>query len=91
MSDGHDNRADPIPVMRRIRQAHARSNLQVHTIAFGSGVPRLQELAVVGGGKYHECQTGVQLSSTFTSIAMECTAIDGLVSKFGEILSEVGR
>jgi hypothetical protein len=61
---------------------------QVHTVAFGCGVPRLQQLAAEGGGRYHQCQSGIDLATTFASIAAECTAVDGLVHKFGDILSE---
>lgn len=88
MSDGCDGSSGSEAVMRNIRSAHARANLQVHTIAFGhSNIPLLQTLAHEGGGQYHACQSGVQLAATFVAIARECTAVDGLVQRFGEILS----
>lgn len=65
------------------------SLLQVHTIAFGhSNIPLLQQMAAEGGGTHHMCQSGVDLASTFVNIAKGCTAVDGLVERFGEILSD---
>lgn len=89
MSDGCDGGWGSEQAMRSIREAHTHQNLQVHTIAFGrSNIPLLQTLAAEGGGRYHACQSGVDLAAAFVSIAAGCTAVDGLVQRFGDILSE---
>ncbi len=94
MSDG-DN-SDSGPTMLAMQQLVAayggRTNLQVHTIGFqagSAGDATLKQMAAVApGGQFHSCQSGVDLSRTFVSIAAGSTAVDGLVQRFGEILSE---
>ena len=64
---------------------------QVHTIGFqaGGGEAMLRRMAAAApGGRFHSCQSGVDLASAFTSIAAGCSAVDGLVQRFAEILSE---
>lgn len=92
MSDGQngDDHA-PITAMQQLVATYGgRTNLQVHTIGFqaGSGETMLRQMAATAGGHFHSCQSGLDLSRAFVSIAAGCTAVDGLVKRFGEILSE---
>jgi uncharacterized protein YegL len=90
MSDGCDGASDGPQVMQQLRIKYAAHNLQVHTIAFGhSNNPLLEQMAREGSGQFHTAVDGVQLGQVFGKIAAECTAVDGLVSKFSQILSEM--
>jgi uncharacterized protein YegL len=93
MSDGCHNSGhyDPLLMMQAIyARLGAARNLQVHTIAFGhSNDSTLKALATEGRGQYHECATGVELARTFEEIAAGCNAVDGLVEKFSDIISDM--
>lgn len=87
MSDGQNqDHPDTLDAVRHMHAAGRSRNLQLHTVAFGSHVASLQEMASVAGGQYHTCQTGVDLSRTFVSIASGCGALDGLLHRFADIL-----
>lgn len=90
MSDGENtDAAASVAAMQALWAAYGRRGLRVHTVAFGSGVAMLQSLAgAVPGGQYHACRTGVDLAATFVSIAAGCNAVDNLVKRFAEILSD---
>jgi Mg-chelatase subunit ChlD len=93
MSDGCDGRSGAVQAMQQLHSAYAHRNLQVHTIAFGSwhgsGGTLLSDMASAAGGQFHQAAGGMQLSQVFVKIAAECTAVDGLVKRFSEILSEM--
>ena len=67
----------------------AASGLQVHTVGFGSNAASglLTDMATAAGGSYHQAVDGIDLGRKFVEIARGCNAVDGLVSKFGEIIS----
>ncbi|PNH01375.1 hypothetical protein TSOC_012746 [Tetrabaena socialis] len=92
MSDGqnHDGGTAPLSAMGQMVASMRGRNLQVHTIAFQAlgGEAMLRQLAAEGGGTFHSAADGVQLARTFSSIAAGCTAMDALVQRFGDILSE---
>jgi uncharacterized protein YegL len=91
MSDGCDGGGNAVGAMQQLHQKYSRMNLQVHTIAFGHsyGAPLLQNMAQVAGGEFHAAAGGMQLNQVFVKIAAECTAVDGLVKRFSEILSDM--
>eukprot|EP00775_Hariotina_reticulata_P003371 gene3371-3646_t len=93
MSDGCDGRGGAVQAVQQLHRAYAGMNLQVHTIAFGmshgSGNTLLRDMASAAGGQFHQAAGGMQLSQVFVQIAAECTAVDGLVKRFSEILSEM--
>ncbi len=76
--------------MRRPRVTLLLPSRQVHTIGFRAGIGEdmLRSMAEAAGGRFHSCQSGVDLAATFAAIAAESTAMDGLVARFAEILSE---
>lgn len=93
MSDGDDGGGSPVSVMQQLHAKYSSRNLQVHTIAFGQsysrGTPLLQQMAMAAGGQFHAAAGGMQLSQVFVQIAAECTAVDGLVKRFSEILGDM--
>eukprot|EP00882_Tetradesmus_deserticola_P026193 GHRQ01028850.1.p1 GENE.GHRQ01028850.1~~GHRQ01028850.1.p1 ORF type:complete len:104 (-),score=57.46 GHRQ01028850.1:249-560(-) len=93
MSDGCDGGSSPVAAMQQLHAKYNSRNLQVHTIAFGhsygSGATLLQSMAAAAGGQFHAAAGGLQLSQVFVQIAAECTAVDGLVKRFSEILSDM--
>ena len=93
MSDGEDGGGNAVGAMQQLYEKYGRSNLQVHTIAFGQsyggGASLLQNMAQMAGGQFHAAAGGMQLNQVFVKIAAECTAVDGLVKRFSEILSEM--
>jgi uncharacterized protein YegL len=91
MSDGCDGASNAGAVMDQLWSSFGPSrNLQVHTIAFGrSNVGVLQDLATRGRGKHHHCSTGLSLQKAFVAIAAGCSAVDGLVKKFSEVVSDM--
>lgn len=101
MSDGEDGAGDAVQEMQSLYNRYSSRNLQVHTIAFGaaayssssysgrSGAPLLQNMAQAAAGQFHTAASGVQLSQVFVQIAAECGAVDGLVKRFSEILSDM--
>jgi hypothetical protein len=93
MSDGCDGGGNPVNSMQQLHAKYSSKNLQVHTIAFGqsygSGEALLRSMAQAAGGQFHAAAGGLQLSQVFVEIAAECTAVDGLVKRFSEILSEM--
>lgn len=98
MSDGEDGNSGAVQEMQSLYNRYSSRNLQVHTIAFGaaargsygSGASLLQNMAQVApGGRFHTAVSGVQLSQVFVQIAAECGAVDGLVKRFSEILSDM--
>lgn len=93
MSDGCDNIGRAVGAMQQLYSRYQTMNLQVHTIAFGgymgSGGTLLSNMATAAGGQYHTAASGLQLSQVFVKIAAECTAVDGLVKRFSEILSDM--
>lgn len=89
MSDGENgDHGQALSAMGGLASALSARNLQVHTVAFRTTGGSLQQLAAQGGGQFHACQSGVDLSSTFVQIAAGCNAVDGLVARFAEKLSE---
>ncbi|KAF6259602.1 hypothetical protein COO60DRAFT_1460101 [Scenedesmus sp. NREL 46B-D3] len=93
MSDGCDGGGNPVSAMQQLHSKYSSKNLQVHTIAFGqsygSGATLLQSMAHAAGGQFHAAAGGLQLSQVLVQIAAECTAVDGLVKRFSEILSDM--
>jgi hypothetical protein len=102
MSDGEDGSGTAVQQMQSLYSRYSSQNLQVHTIAFGaaagssysiygggSGAGLLQSMAQAASGQYHTAVGGVQLSQVFVQIAAECGAVDGLVKRFSEILSDM--
>eukprot|EP00878_Enallax_costatus_P013375 GHUV01013985.1.p1 GENE.GHUV01013985.1~~GHUV01013985.1.p1 ORF type:complete len:1200 (+),score=534.70 GHUV01013985.1:114-3713(+) len=93
MSDGCDGSSTAVGTMQQLYTKYRGRNLQVHTIAFGhsagSGATLLQSMATAANGTYHAAASGLQLSQVFVQIAAECTAVDGLVKRFSEILSDM--
>jgi Mg-chelatase subunit ChlD len=90
MSDGCDGAGNSGAAMDQIWSSYAHRNLQVHTIAFGhSNIGVLQDLATRGHGQYHHCSSGLALQKAFVQIAAGCSAVDGLVNKFSEVVSDM--
>lgn len=89
MSDGEDGYGGADGAMRQLYLHLHTRNVQVHTIAFGRGIQLLQNMATAAGGHYHTAASGVQLHQVFVQIAAECSAVDGLVKKFSEKLTEM--
>lgn len=93
MSDGCDGGGSAVTAMQQLYGRYSSRNLQVHTIAFGSYAGSsgslLSSMATAAGGQYHTAVGGLQLSQVFVRIAAECTAVDGLVKRFSEILSDM--
>jgi uncharacterized protein YegL len=100
MSDGQDGSGNAVQQMQSLYSRYSSRNLQVHTIAFGAaahsgyssytvGSSLLQSMAQAASGQYHTAVGGVQLSQVFVQIAAECGAVDGLVKRFSEILSDM--
>jgi Mg-chelatase subunit ChlD len=93
MSDGHDDGgSSALTRMGQIYRTHASEGLQVYCIPFQAGrtgEARLAELARCGGGQVRSAASESELVRVFASIAQGCTAMDGLVSAFGEKISNM--
>lgn len=89
MSDG--NAEDASALMRQIYEENFMHGLKVHTIMFGQGgAPNLQNLSAQAGsdGQHHHATTN-GLRNVFTNIANDCTAMDGMIKRFGELVSKL--
>lgn len=42
-----------------------------------------------GGGKHHQAVDGIQLSKVFTDIATNTSAMESMVTKFGNVISDM--
>jgi len=89
MSDGRDGCSKPMPAVQSLQRNFGPLGLQAHAIGFGSGanVDMLTQMATAAGGSYHHAVDGVDLCRQFVEIARGCTAVDGLLSRFAEIVS----
>jgi Mg-chelatase subunit ChlD len=91
MSDGEDCSSGATQAVQQLCSRLRMCNLQVHTIAFGSGIKLLEDMAAAAGsaGQYHAAAGGLQLQQVFVQIAAECSAVDGLVREFAQKLTEM--
>lgn len=91
MSDGYpDTVGSGEAEMTSIFSRFKARGLQVHTVAFGtSAAATLTKLAQLGGGKFHQALTGVDLMQTFTEISLDSTLQSQLVEEFGSKLAKM--
>ncbi|GMH42204.1 hypothetical protein BSKO_10123 [Bryopsis sp. KO-2023] len=89
MSDGCDGSGTAVQTMQKLYRVCGHQGLQVHTVGFGNGAGHgmLAHMAAAGAGQHHQAINGIQLSRVFGNIAAGCSAMDGLISRFGEIVS----
>jgi len=89
MSDGFDGGSDPVPIMRRMYSNLRASGLRAHTYGFGSRADSslLGDMAGAAGGNYHPAAKGIDLIREFVETARGCSAMDGLLTRFGDIIS----
>ena len=69
MTDGIHNRGiDPEDVATNLLGSY---NLTIHTVTFGDGADqdKMQDVAVIGGGKHYHAATGAELVQIFEEIA----------------------
>lgn len=74
MTDGRHNRgAEP----RGVAQELARERVQIHTITFGADadIPRMQEVATIGGGRHYHALTGDELRDIYREIALTLSTL----------------
>eukprot|EP00743_Colponemidia_sp_Colp-15_P013099 GILK01015097.1.p1 GENE.GILK01015097.1~~GILK01015097.1.p1 ORF type:complete len:1309 (+),score=173.68 GILK01015097.1:591-3929(+) len=92
MSDGGDaGGSTSVATMQAVYNAHAAKGLICHTVAFGSGAETglLRDIATAGHGTAYSAANGMQLGQVFSEIAAGCSALDGLVQMFGELVSNM--
>jgi len=46
-------------------------------------------MAHAGDGKHHRAADGIQLSAVFADIATSSTAMESMVAKFGDVISDM--
>jgi len=46
-------------------------------------------MADKGGGKHHRAVDGVQLAAVFANLATNVSAMDSMVSKFGDVIGDM--
>ncbi len=69
MTDGRHNRGhEPRDVATRL----ADDGVTIHTITFGSDAdrPRMEEVALIGGGRHFHADTGLELEQVYREIAL---------------------
>ncbi len=74
MTDGRHNRgAEPRGVARQL----ANEGVQIHTITFGADadIPRMVEVADIGGGRHFHALTGAELRAIYREIALTLSTI----------------
>lgn len=92
LSDGHGEGQQPAcSAMQSIASAWQQHGLQVTTVAFGADADHscLNAMAEAAGGKFRPASTGDDLMRVFQAAAQECNAVDGLVKRFGETISDM--
>jgi uncharacterized protein YegL len=69
MTDGRHNRG---PEPRTVAIPLAANGVTIHTITFGADadIPRMQEVATIGGGNHYHALTGAQLQQIYREIAL---------------------
>lgn len=69
MTDGLHNRG---PEPRIVARALAEQNIVIHTITFGpaADIPRMREVAEIGGGRHFHAANAAQLSAVYREIAL---------------------
>ncbi len=69
MTDGRHNRG---PEPRTTAQVLANDGVKIHTITFGSNadLPRMQEVALIGGGRHFHADNGIELREIYREIAL---------------------
>ncbi|KAK9850465.1 hypothetical protein WJX84_007216 [Apatococcus fuscideae] len=65
--------------------------VKVTTVAFGSRADHacLEAMAQTAGGKFKAASTGEDLMRIFEAAAQDCNAVDGLVKRFEETISDM--
>jgi uncharacterized protein YegL len=74
MTDGRHNRgAEPRTVATRL----AADGVTIHTITFGSDAdrPRMEEVALIGGGRHYHADNGLELREVYREIALTLNTI----------------
>ncbi len=74
MTDGRHNRGEE---PRGVAQELAADGVQIHTITFGTDadIPRMKEVAAIGGGRHFHALTGDQLREIYREIALTLSTI----------------
>jgi uncharacterized protein YegL len=74
MTDGRHNRG---PEPRIVATDLAADHVQIHTITFGSNadIPRMSEVATIGGGRHFHALTGDQLRAIYREIALTLSTV----------------
>ena len=69
MTDGRHNRG---PEPRTVATALAANGVIIHTITFGANadIPRMEEVANIGGGRHFHALTGPELEAAYREIAL---------------------
>jgi Ca-activated chloride channel family protein len=69
MTDGRHNRG---PEPRKVARTLAGQGVTIHTITFGANadLPRMQEVAAIGGGRHFHALTGPELEAVYREIAL---------------------
>lgn len=87
--DGSERPDDVESAMREMVTAAPEVGLAVYVIGLGKDTdPELLEnMAAVSGGEYYRACERTDLSQVFGAIAAECSALEGLTGRFGEVIS----
>ena len=74
MTDGRHNRG---PEPRTVAQQLAADGVQIHTITFGSNadLPRMREVAQIGGGRHFHALTAQELRDAYREIALTLSTV----------------
>lgn len=69
MTDGRHNRG---PEPRQVATNLAADGVTIHTITFGANadIPRMAEVAAIGGGRHYHALTGPELEAVYREIAL---------------------
>ena len=92
LSDGQgEGTAPACNAMSAISTAWQHHGLQVTTVAFGSDADHacLGAMAQSAGGKFKAASTGEDLMRIFEAAARDCNAVDGLIKRFQETISDM--
>lgn len=74
MTDGRHNRG---PEPRQVARDLAADRVTIHTITFGGNadIPRMEEVADIGGGRHFHADNGIELREIYREIALTLSSI----------------
>lgn len=86
MSDG-EGHGTPVPTITALRARHP--GFVCHCVGLGAAdMVTLNKMSDAGGGKTWQSEVG-SIADVFGEIAAGCSAMDGMVAKFGERIAEM--